>query len=107
MKGNFDSLILDSRPVVVDFHASWCGPCKTQAPILQQLATHFGEKIRIIKIDVDANNSIAGRYNVRSVPTLMVFQNGSIKHSQPGVHTLQQLQSILNPLIQFSSSPLV
>lgn len=95
MKANFDSLIQDSRPVIVDFHALWCGPCKMQAPILQQLATEQGDNIKIIKIDVDQNPSIADRYQIRSVPTLMIFKNGEIKHKQPGVHSKQQLDSLI------------
>ncbi|GAT62691.1 thioredoxin [Paludibacter jiangxiensis] len=95
MKANFDSLIQDSRPVIVDFHALWCGPCKMQAPILQQLATEQGDNVKIIKIDVDQNPSIADRYQIRSVPTLMIFKNGEIKHKQPGVHSKQQLDSLI------------
>ncbi len=98
MKGNFDSIINENRPVVVDFHAVWCGPCKMQAPILKQLAEELGERIKIIKIDVDQNQMIAARYQIQSVPTLMIFKNGEIKHKQPGVHSKQQLMSILNNL---------
>jgi len=75
MKGNFDAIINENRPVVVDFHAVWCGPCKKQAPILKQLAEELGERIKIIKIDVDQNQMIAARYQIQSVPTLMIFKN--------------------------------
>jgi thioredoxin len=95
MKANFDTLIKENRPVIVDFHALWCGPCKMQTPILQQLATEQGDNVRIIKIDVDQNPSIADRYQIRSVPTLMIFKNGEIMHKQPGVHSKQQLDILI------------
>ena len=95
MKGKFDSLIRDIRPVVVDFHALWCGPCKMQSPILQEVATEFGDRIKVIKIDVDQNSEIASQYNIQSVPTLMIFKNGEIKYKQAGVHTKPQLMNVL------------
>jgi len=99
MKGNFDAIINENRPVVVDFHALWCGPCKTQAPILKQLAEEMGERIKVIKIDVDQNQMIAARYQIQSVPTLMIFKNGQVIHKQAGVHSKAQLMSILNNLM--------
>jgi thioredoxin 1 len=95
MKGNFDSIIQDSRPVVVDFHALWCGPCKVQSPILKDIATTFGDRVRVIKIDVDQNPDIAGRFQIQGVPTLMIFKNGEIKYKQAGVHSKPQLMSVL------------
>ena len=95
MKGNFDSIINENRPVIVDFHAVWCGPCKTQSPILKQVAEEMGERIKVIKIDVDQNQQIAARFQIQSVPTLMIFKNGTIVHKQAGVHTKQQIMSIL------------
>jgi thioredoxin 1 len=91
MKANFDSVINDSKPVVVDFHALWCGPCKAQSPVLKELATELGDRVRVIKIDVDQNQEIASRYRIQSVPTLMIFKNGEIKYKQSGVHSKQQL----------------
>jgi thioredoxin 1 len=95
MKGNFDAIINENRPIVVDFHALWCGPCKTQAPILKQLAEEMGERIKVIKIDVDQNQMIAARFQIQSVPTLMIFKNGQVIHKQAGVHSKAQLMSIL------------
>jgi len=95
MKANFDSIISDSRPVIVDFHALWCSPCKMQSPILKELAAELGDSVRIIKIDVDTNNQIAGRYNVQSVPTIMVFKNGKQVWRQSGVVSKSQLKSVL------------
>ncbi len=96
MKGNFDSIINDSRAVIVDFHALWCGPCKTQAPILKELAAELGDKVRVIKIDVDQNHEISERFRIQSVPTLAIFKNGKIIHKQAGVHTKTQLMNILS-----------
>lgn len=95
MKASFDSIIQDSRPVVIDFHALWCAPCKVQSPILKEVAAELGERVRIIKIDVDQNPEIAGRYNIQGVPTLMIFKKGEMKYKQAGVHTKPQLMSIL------------
>ena len=95
MKANFNTIINDTKPVVVDFHALWCGPCKVQSPILQEIAGELGDRIRVIKIDVDQNQEIANRYQIRSVPTLMIFKNGEIKYRQAGVHTKQQLMGVL------------
>ncbi len=95
MKANFDSIINDPRPVIVDFHAIWCSPCKMQSPILKEVAVELGDSVRIIKIDVDANNQIASRYNVQSVPTIIVFKNGKQVWRQSGVVSKSQLKSIL------------
>lgn len=95
MKGKFDSLIHYIRPVIVDLHALWCSPCKMQSPILKEVAAEFGEKIKVIKIDVDQNNEIAGRYNIQSVPTLIIFKNGKLVWRQSGVVSKSQLKSVL------------
>lgn len=95
MKANFNSLINDTRPVIVDFHALWCSPCKVQAPILKEVANELGDRIRVIKIDIDQNTELASRYHVQSVPTLMIFKNGEVKYKQAGVHTKPQLMKVL------------
>jgi len=95
MKGNFNTIINENRPVVVDFHAVWCGPCKAQSPVLKQVADELGERIRVIKIDVDQNNELASKYQIQSVPTLMIFKNGEVIYKQAGVHTKTQLLSTL------------
>ena len=96
MKASFDSIINDNRPVIIDFHALWCGPCKTQSPILKQVADELGDRVRIVKIDVDQNQALASRYHIQSVPTLMIFKSGEVKYQQAGVHTKQQIMSIIH-----------
>jgi thioredoxin 1 len=93
MKGNFETIIKDDRPVVVDFHAEWCGPCKVQSPILNEVAAEMGDKIKVIKIDVDLNRELAGRFRIQGVPTLMVFKNGDVKYRQSGVHTKDRIMN--------------
>ncbi len=95
MKGNFNEIIKDFRPVVVDFHAPWCGPCKMQSPILKDIAAELGDKIKVIKIDIDQNPELANRYSIQSVPTLMIFKNGEIKYKQSGLHSRPQLIDVL------------
>ncbi len=96
MKGDFNKLINGDKPVLVDFHAEWCGPCKVQSPIIKEVAKEIDGKVRIIKIDIDKNHSIAQRYNVRGVPTLVLFKNGQIVWRQSGVQTKEQLITIIN-----------
>ena len=97
MKGNFDSIINDTRPVIVDFHALWCGPCKVQSPILSEIASEFGERVRVIKIDVDQNPGLASRYHIQGVPTVIIFKNGELVWRQSGVVSKDQLRNIIQP----------
>lgn len=96
MKGNFNSIINSPVPVLVDFHAEWCQPCKIQSPILQQIAAEMKEKVKIIKIDVDKNQEIAMRFQVQGVPTLALFKNGSLLWKQSGVQTFQEIRNLVN-----------
>ena len=96
MKGNFDSIINSDIPVLVDFHATWCQPCKVQSPILQEVAHELSGKVKVIKIDVDKNQQVAARFQVQGVPTLTLFKNGRLLWKQSGVHSKQQIISIIN-----------
>ncbi|MGO3719877.1 MAG: thioredoxin [Mesonia hippocampi] len=96
MKGAFNTLINGETPVLIDFHAEWCGPCKAQAPIIKELAKDVDGKVRIIKIDIDKNQAVANRYNVRGVPTLALFKGGEIVWRQSGVQSKSQLLDVIN-----------
>lgn len=85
MASNFNDLIQSDKPVLVDFFAEWCGPCKMMAPILKQVKEDLKENVTIIKVDVDRNPAAAQAYNIQGVPTLMIFQKGQVKWRQSGV----------------------
>ena len=91
MKQSLKDIINGNQPVLVDFHATWCGPCHTQAPILKEVSANMKGKARIIKIDVDKNQPLAQQYQVRSIPTLILFKNGEPVWRQAGVATKEQL----------------
>ena len=91
----FQQLIQKDQPVLVDFFATWCGPCQMLAPILKQVKESLGERITIIKIDVDKNQAIAAQYQVRGVPTILLFQNGKQLWRQSGVVSKDELVKII------------
>jgi len=91
----FKQIIEGNTPVVVDFYATWCAPCKMMTPILKQLKEQMGEGVRIIKIDVDRNQEMAQIFQIRGVPTLMVFQNGKAKWTGSGVMQADKLESVI------------
>ena len=99
MKGNFDKIISSEKPTLIDFHALWCGPCKAQTPILQELASEIKEEVRILKIDIDKNQNIAQRYNIKSVPTLAIFKKGSLVWKQSGVQSKAVLLNTLKKYV--------
>ncbi|WP_299363582.1 thioredoxin [Winogradskyella sp.] len=81
----FSELTSSNKPVLVDFFAEWCGPCKTMLPILQDVKAELKEEVSIIKINVDKNQRLASNYNIRSIPTLILFKQGAIKWKQSGI----------------------
>lgn len=92
----FNDLIKSGKPVLVDFFAEWCGPCKTMAPVLQDVSAVVADKAHILKVDVEKNPAAAGYYSIRSVPTLILFSNGEIKWRQSGVVSKNELISIIS-----------
>ncbi|HEY5687666.1 MAG TPA: thioredoxin [Yeosuana sp.] len=98
MKSSFNNIINENLPVLVDFHADWCGPCKMLAPILKEVKHELKDAIKIVKIDVDKNQVIASKYQVRGVPTMILFKNGNQLWRQSGV---VQKNDILNTIKQY------
>lgn len=99
MIAKFNNIINSSRPVLVDFYADWCGPCKQMPPILKQVKEEFREQVKIIKVDVDKNTNIASKYQIRSIPTLMIFKDGEAKWTGMGVHTVNEIKALVQEQI--------
>ena len=95
----FKDIVASSTPTLIDFHALWCGPCKMMPPILKEVSNSLGEKVRILKIDVDKNQELASKLNIQGVPTLAIFKNGELKWRQSGVIPAHQLLPILKEYI--------
>lgn len=92
---NFNDIINGNQLTLVDFFATWCGPCKQMHPVLEQLKASEGENLRIIKLDVDKNEALTSAYRIQSVPTLMLFRNGELLWRQSGAMSLADLKALL------------
>ena len=91
----FDDLITSNIPVLVDFYAEWCGPCKMMKPILEDVKAMKGEKVRVVKVDVDKHQELAAYYQIQSVPTLMIFKDGKQLWRQSGALQAKELSELL------------
>jgi len=96
---SFSDIIKGNKPVLVDFSAEWCGPCKMMPPILKELKDKMGDSVTILKMDIDRNPAVASAYQIQSVPTLIVFRDGQVKWRQSGVTRADQLKSVLEGIL--------
>ncbi len=96
---DFDDIIKNVRPTLIDFFATWCGPCKVQSPILDELEEKVGDKIKILKVDIDKYDDIASEYHIQSVPTLILFREGKILWRSSGVKQLDFLEARIKELL--------
>ena len=97
---NFNEIINSEQLTLVDFFATWCGPCKTMHPVLEQLKEQMGDRLRILKIDVDKNEALSASYRVQAVPTLMRFRKGELLWRQSGALSLSQLSGIVKDYLR-------
>lgn len=96
MPETFSEIIKSDRPTLVDFFAEWCGPCKMMKPILEELKAKVGERVKILKVDVDKAQQAASTYQIQGVPTLILFKNSKIVWRQSGVATVSDLERVIN-----------
>jgi len=99
-KGSFSGTVLETNtPVLVDFWAEWCGPCKALTPVLEEIAGEFGEKVSVVKVNVDENGELAQQYGIRGIPTLIFFKNGEVKNTLVGNQPKAEIVKTLNELL--------
>jgi len=101
-KETFSDIIRGELPVLVDFHAEWCGPCKMMSPIIEEVSKEYTDKVRILKVDVDRNPLVASSYQIQGVPTLMLFNKGQVIWRQSGVVPAHMLRQVID---QFTEIP--
>lgn len=99
-KQTFNEIIQGDKPVLVDFYADWCGPCKMMAPVIEEFSKEMGDRMRIIKVDVDRNPAAATNFQIQGVPTLMLFKRGNVVWRQAGVVPAHVLRQVVAPHIQ-------
>ncbi len=98
--GSFEQQVLSSsRPVMVDYWAEWCGPCRMIAPILEEIAGEYADKLTVAKINIDENQAVAARYAVRGIPTLMIFKDGAVAGTKVGALSKSQLSAFIDSVI--------
>lgn len=95
----FTEIIKGETPVLLDFFATWCGPCQTMSPILDEVKSHYGERLRVLKIDVDKNVAASAKYKIRGVPTLILFKNGEIAWRKSGLLSRKDLIAAIDPVM--------
>jgi thioredoxin 1 len=100
MNSSFDQLIHSDKPVLIDFYATWCGPCQMLGPILKEVKDSLGDQVSIIKVDVDKNQELAAMQQVRSVPTMLLFQNGKLLWRQSGVLSKAEIINVISEKIK-------
>ena len=103
-KETFNDIIQGAKPVLIDFSAEWCGPCKMMNPVLEELRKRLGDKIRILKIDIDKSPAVSNAFGIQAVPTLVLIQNKNILWRQSGVVQANQLEKIINQFLVTSKT---
>lgn len=96
---SFKEIIKGEKPVLVDFYADWCGPCQTMGPVIDEIKNIYGEKLRVIKINVDNNQAASQKYKVRGVPTFLLFKNGEISWRSAGIQTRENLKEVIDKVL--------
>ena len=104
-KSKFKDLVKGNDPVLVDFYATWCGPCKQLSPIVDSVKADLKGQMRVLKVDVDKKKSVSSKYKIKSLPTLAIFQNGKIVWRESGMKTKSQLLAIANHYINEAATP--
>lgn len=100
---DFQKAILDQKPVLVDFYADWCGPCRALAPELEKLKAKLGDEVRILKVDVDKNPDVSAQFGVRSIPTMILFREGEVLWRNTGAMPAPQIETALNGALAAAS----